>query len=421
MFRGAVLRREEVAPATGPSLSGVAFEKIFGALEEGFALGVGVFVVEGGKVFEGFALFGGEFGGHFDEDADVEVAGGAAAQGGDAAAFEPEDFAVLCAGGDFDCGGAVQCGDVGFSAQGGGGEGDGDFAEDVLPLALEDGVLGDVEDNVEVAGGAALVAGFAFAGDAQAVAVVNAGGDVDGEGFGAFDAAGAATFGAGFFDDFACAVAGGAGLHHLDETADGGAHLAAAAAGGAGDFFGAGLGTRAVAGVAGLEFADGDVFFAAADGFFEGELEVVAQVGAFAWCAARGAAGAHTGAEDFVEDGAAGGAAEAAAVEDFAEDFEGINRGGATGEGSASAAAGGEGGVAEAVVGGAFFGVGEDVVGFAEFFEFFFGGGVAGVFVGVVFDGEFAVGFFDFFSRGGAGDAEDFVVVAFGGGHGWWF
>ncbi len=75
-----------------------------------------------------------------------------------------------------------------------------------------------------------------------------------------------------------------------------------------------------------------------------------------------------------------------------------------------------EGGVAVAVVGGAFFFIAEDIVGLADFFEFVFGGFVAGVFVGVEFYREFAVGFFDFVGAGGFFDAEHFVVVPFGHG-----
>ncbi len=75
-----------------------------------------------------------------------------------------------------------------------------------------------------------------------------------------------------------------------------------------------------------------------------------------------------------------------------------------------------EGGVAVAVVGGAFFFIAEDIVGLADFLEFVFGGFVAGVFVGVEFYREFAVGFFDFVGAGGFFDAEHFVVVPFGHG-----
>ena len=75
-----------------------------------------------------------------------------------------------------------------------------------------------------------------------------------------------------------------------------------------------------------------------------------------------------------------------------------------------------EGGVAVAVVGGAFLFIAEDIVGLADFFEFVFGGFVAGVFVRVEFYREFAVGFFDIVGAGVFFDAEHFVVVPFGHG-----
>jgi hypothetical protein len=47
--------------------------------------------------------------------------------------------------------------------------------------------------------------------------------------------------------------------------------------------------------------------------------------------------------------------------------------------------------VAETVIGSTLIGIAQDVVGFAEFFEFFFRVRVVRVFVGMIFDGELAV------------------------------
>ncbi len=69
--------------------------------------------------------------------------------------------------------------------------------------------------------------------------------------------------------------------------------------------------------------------------------------------------------------------------------------------------------MAVAVVGGAFVGIAERFVGFAEFLELVLGGVVARVFVRVEFHREFAVGLFDLIGAGVAGDAENLVIVAF--------
>jgi len=59
-----------------------------------------------------------------------------------------------------------------------------------------------------------------------------------------------------------------------------------------------------------------------------------------------------------------------------------------------------------------FLAVGEDLVGFADDFELFFGGFVAGVEVRVVAAGELAVGAFDFGEAGVAVHPQDLVIIA---------
>jgi ABC-type branched-subunit amino acid transport system ATPase component len=73
-----------------------------------------------------------------------------------------------------------------------------------------------------------------------------------------------------------------------------------------------------------------------------------------------------------------------------------------------------EGGVAEAVVGGALLLVLEDVVGFADFLELRFRLGVAGVAVRVVLHGELAVRLLEVVGAGVAGGAQCAVVVGLG-------
>jgi hypothetical protein len=94
---------------------------------------------------------------------------------GDAFVAEAEDLVGLGAGGDFEGVGAVDGVDFGFAAEGGFGVADGLFGVDVEVAALEFGVLADLDEGVEVAGGAAVEAGFAFAADAQAGAEIEKG------------------------------------------------------------------------------------------------------------------------------------------------------------------------------------------------------------------------------------------------------
>ena len=134
-------------------------------------------------------------------------------------------------------------------------------------VALEDFVRGNGNVNIQIAVGCAVRARFALACEADALSVVDAGGDVHFHGFAGFHAPCAVTFEAGFFDFFACAAAGGAGLLDLE---DGLANVdcACAVAGGAGGGFGACFCARAVAHVAFFVGGDGDLAFYACGGFF---------------------------------------------------------------------------------------------------------------------------------------------------------
>ena len=134
------------------------------------------------------------------------------------------------------------------------------------------------------------------------------------------------------------------------------------------------------------------------------DLEVVAEVGP----TAPPSAAAPPAAEEFLEHAPHATAASASA-EYLAEDIERVVE-----PASASAASAlGESGVPVAVVGGAFFVVAQDVVGLAEFLEFFLRRRVVRVFVGVELDGELAVGLFDFGARRPAPDLQHLVVVSF--------
>ena len=71
--------------------------------------------------------------------------------------------------------------------------------------------------------------------------------------------------------------------------------------------------------------------------------------------------------------------------------------------------------MAIAVVGGAFFGIGENLIGLANFLKFFLGFFIALMFVGMMLDGKFAVGLFNFLRGDCAANAEHLVVISFGG------
>ena len=141
----------------------------------------------------------------------------------------------------------------------------------------------------------------------------------------------------------------------------------------------------AAAGIAGFVAADAYGFFNSENGFLEFQFEVFAKIGA-ALHAGAALAPAAAASED-VE------------AEEVAEDVMEIVEDGLVEAASAVAA---DGGMAEAVVGGAFVGVGEHGIGFGRFLELLLGFRVAGVAVGVVLHGELAVGAFDLLIAGTA-------------------
>ena len=165
------------------------------------------------------------------------------------------------------------------------------------------------------------------------------------------------------------------------------------------------LGAFAVALRAGVEFADLNLLIHAERRFLERDLHVVAQIGAAlpSFAIRRGPA-----AEKRLEDSSAA----AAATENFPENIERIVETAAASRGPL-----GERGVAEAIVGRALVGIHQDVVGFAELFEFLLGVRVVRVFVGVKLDRELAVGALHFLFGRGPRDGQDFVIIALFGRH----
>ena len=143
-------------------------KKAFGFFEEGLAEGAFFAVAEFGEFLELGFLGRREMGGDFDVDADVKVAETVALDIFYAFAFEAEHGGGLSAGRDSDRGFAVQCWDLDVRAESGLNEIDGDFAKQVVAIALEDGMGFDVEDDVEIAGRTAAQSCFPIAGGTQA-------------------------------------------------------------------------------------------------------------------------------------------------------------------------------------------------------------------------------------------------------------
>ena len=174
----------------------------------------------------------------------------------------------------------------------------------VVVVALEHRVLLEVNLHVEVAGRAAVDAVFAFAGEPDAIALVDAGRNLDRQRLVLLDASDAVAAVAGVGDEAAGAVALGAGLLDREEALLH-AHLAVTAAGRAGLRLRARFGAGAVAGLAVFHGRDADLGFRAVCRLLERDFQVVAQVGA-AIDVGTAATATAAAAEDVAEDVAEG-------------------------------------------------------------------------------------------------------------------
>ena len=171
-----------------------------------------------------------------------------------------------------------------------------------------------------------------------------------------------------------------------------------ARAGGAGLRLGARLGAGARAGLASQGGRHLDGRRLALEGVLQHDFHVVAQVGAAlaAIAAAAARAPAAEATEQIVENVGHGGGETIAA------------------KAPRPAPALLEGGMAEAVIGGALVLVGEGLIGLVDFLELDLGLLVARVAVGMMLHGRLAEGRFQLRFRTGAGHAEEFVVISLG-------
>src|SRR5690606_4349742 len=259
------------------------------------------------------------------------------------------------------------------------------FAVQVVAITVEDRMLAHAHFHVEVARRGARGAGLAFATQADAVAAVHAGGNLDRQDLLVLDPARAMTLAAWAADHLAASATFRAALLH-GENAALEPHLAVPVAGAAGLDL-AVFRTAAVAVAALGQGRDLDALLDAGHGLFQVQLHHIADVRAAPRAAATTAGATENGAEDVAEDvthvrGRPAAAATHAVLER---------------------------GVAVGVVRAALAGVGQDLVGLLAFLERGLGGRIAGVAVRVVLHRTAAIGLLQLIVAGVAGHAQDFV------------
>ena len=228
---------------------------------------------------QNLALAGGQVDRSFHREFDQHVAGAAATQGGHPLGPQAHLFASLGADGHFDAGlAAVDGGHLDLATQGGGGDADGDAAEQVHAVALEDRVILDLDKDVQIARGAATHASLTLTSQTDAGAGFDASRDVDRQRAFLFNPTGAPAGFAGVFDDLALTIAGRTGAFDGEEALLR-ANLAHAGTGRAGDGFGRPLGPGAATDFAGDRRGDVDGFLDALERFLKADAQVIAQVG----------------------------------------------------------------------------------------------------------------------------------------------
>src|SRR5579871_1183969 len=360
-----------------------------------------------------------------DGDFDDLVAALVLARVEDAFFAQPELTAVGRAWRDLEQGTAVDGRDLDFGPEAGFADADRHADFDVVAVTGEERVLFHARGDVEIACRRAHGAGVALAGNAQARSVLRARGNINGDGFGARDAAVAMAGGAGVlqFTFAAAARAGQVEFHgpgHLRNLA--GAAALRAGNGGAGRFAGT------IARRADFVACDVDFGLGASNGLPEIDIERVLEIGAFfGMLFAFLAAPAEQIGEDVGEPAAsaAGGAAGLAPacaglrgekVREIKSAEVHVVRGlpAALRAGSGETVLGVE---AHLVVHLAFLGIAQNVVSFLDVFEALLSGFVVGIEIGVVFARQFPVRLFDVFVGGVFPDPERFVIVVFRGVH----
>ena len=243
---------------------------------------------------------------------------------------------------------------------------------------------------------------MALTAQGDGLAVVDAGGDVDRDGPLAAHLALAAAVGAGVLHQLAgaaAAAAGAGGSHDAEGRPLLDAHLAGAAAVGTGLRARAGLAARAAALLAVLDAGDRDLLAAAEGRLLKGDGKAHAQTLALLGgvAAARSAAAeAEAAAENVAQD--------VAQVAEIAEAAEAA---------AAEAAVGVEGRVPVLVVAGLLVRVGQHLVRLADLLEALLACLVARMQIRVILLGQLAVGLLYFIVSGALAQSEHLIIIAF--------
>src|SRR5438105_12855341 len=226
---------------------------------------------------QGLALPGAELLRDLQQQAIAGVAVAALAQPRHPLAAQAQHLVRLAAGGDFQRVRTVEHGHLDLGAERQLGERYGQVAEQIGAVAREDRVVADPHEDVEIAGGAAVHAAAALAGQAQLHAVVDAGRDLDAQDVVAAQPSLAPTVLARALVDLALAAAARTRARHR-EKAVAHADLAAALARVARRLLRARLAAAALARLAALEPRDLDLRVQPGRGVLERDLQLVLEV-----------------------------------------------------------------------------------------------------------------------------------------------
>ena len=239
-----------------------------------------------------------------------------------------------------------------------------------------------------------MLAGFAFAAHAQARAIVHTGRNFNLKlGFDPFASA-AFAIGARVFDNCSLAAAFRAGLNGLELSKGrflGGSNLTATAAARASSRTGTLFSSAAMTSFAGFPAGNGNIFFAAENGFLKINYQVIAHIGApFRSSLGRGTAAAEKHIKNIAH------------IAKAAES--------STGSAAKSAVCSG---MTKLVILGTFLRIGEVFIGFVNLFKFFLCFFIAGVDIWMILPCQFAVGFFYFIITCCFFYPQHFIVITF--------
>ena len=282
-----------------------------------------------------------------------------------------------------------------FDAQGSLRKRDWNHAVQVVALALKEGVLLDMQDNIQIAGWPAERARLTQPVEANSRAVLHSRRDLGFDRALAQQAAFAFALRAGIGDHTARALAGWAGSSDAKKALlvpD----LAPATARPASDRSFARRRTISAAPVAGLMAADIHLLLGAEDRFIKFQVQVFAKIGSALGAAATTAALAKHIAE----------------TEDVAEDVAKILEDGGI-ESSRTSGAAAHASMPEAVIQRALLAIGKDGIRFGDLLEFVFRVRIVGVAVRMVRHRKLAVSALDFNVGGRTGNTEHLVIIAF--------